>query len=450
MRELEQRFADEVVVVGVHSGKYIAERDTARILEAAIRLGNAHPIVNDRQFRVWRSYAVRAWPTLVVVDPQGYAVASHAGEFTAAMIAPVVERLIADAEAGGFLDRAPRHFSADPPAIAPGTLRYPGKVALGPPPAERGGSRRRIAVADTGHHRILVGTLSDDGRRMTVDRVVGSGDAGLRDAADPREARFTLPNGMAFADPSGGNGAGVLYVADSGNHALRAVELPSGAVRTLAGTGRRVRTRADREAGALASPWDLALVGTTLHVAMAGSHQLWALDLASGRLRVHAGQGGEDIRDGALGEALLAQPMGLAADPGAGRLYFVDAESSAVRWADLDPAGEVHTIVGTGLFDFGDADGVGDAVRMQHQQGIALHDSGGRLLVADSYDDALKWVDPATRRAETWVRGFHEPGGLAIGGQGLVYVADTNAHRVAVVAESGEIGELEIEKLPAP
>ena len=446
MRELERRFPDELAVVGVHSGKYIAERDTARIREAAIRLGNTHPIVNDRQFRVWRSYAVRAWPTLVVIDPQGYAVTSHAGEFTAAMVAPLVERLVADA--GASLDRAPRHFPLDPPAIAPSVLRYPGKVALDAP-GDSGGGRghRRIAIADTGHHRVLVGTLSDDGRRMTVERVVGSGEAGLRDDADARGARFTMPNGMAFGGASDGAPAGTLYVADSGNHALRAVDLATGTVRTLAGTGHRVRTRADLEAGALASPWDVALVGATLHVAMAGSHQLWALDLARGtRPRVHAGQGGEDIRDGALGDALLAQPMGLAADARAGRLYFVDAESSAVRWAELDPAaGEVHTIVGTGLFDFGDADGVGDAVRMQHQQGIALH-PGGRLLVADSYDDALKWVDPATRRAETWVRGLHEPGGLAIG-DGVVYVADTNAHRIAVVEEeSGEVGELEIEE----
>ena len=433
MRELEQRFPNELVVVGVHSGKYIAERDTARIREASIRLGNHHPIVNDRQFRVWRAYAVRAWPTLVLVDARGYAVTSHAGEFTSAMVAPVIERLIADAESSGTLDRAPLHFPLDEPARAPGTLRYPGKVAVD-------AARRRIAVADTAHHRILVGALDAPGRRMTVERVVGTGEPGLVDSsADaPDVARFTLPNGVVFDDA-----AATLYVADSFNHAIRAVDLASGAVRTLAGTGRRVRTRADLAAGAMASPWDLALVGRTLYVAMAGSHQLWALDLERKIMRVHAGAGGEDIRDAAQQEALLAQPMGIVADEGAGRLYFVDAESSAVRWSDLDPAGEVRTIVGTGLFDFGDADGVGDAVRMQHQQGVALHASG-RLLVADSYNDALKWVDPATRRAETWVRGLHEPGGLALG-DGVVYVADTNVHRIAVVEEqSGDVAELEI------
>jgi hypothetical protein len=133
--------------------------------------------------------------------------------------------------------------------------------------------------------------------------------------------------------------------------------------------------------------------------------------------------------------------MGIAS--GGGRLYFVDAESSAVRWAHADRSGRVGTIVGTGLFDFGDKDGVADDVRMQHQQGLALHEDG-RLLVADSYNDALKWVDPTTRRAETWLRGFAEPSGVAIA-NGLAYVADTNAHRIAVAAlAGGEVEELEL------
>jgi DNA-binding beta-propeller fold protein YncE len=133
--------------------------------------------------------------------------------------------------------------------------------------------------------------------------------------------------------------------------------------------------------------------------------------------------------------------MGICAT--ADSLYFVDAESSAVRVADRDPSGGVRTIIGTGLFDFGDVDGVGDDLRMQHQQGIAA-DSDGRLLVCDSYNDALKWVDPSSRRAETWIRGFHEPSGLALDDT-TVYVADTNAHRIAIVERAtGEVRILAI------
>lgn len=429
MRELERQFPNDVAVIGVHSGKYVAERVTERIREAAGRYEVHHPVVNDRQFRVWRSYAVRAWPTLAVVDPEGYVLGLHAGEFTADGLAPVLERMIGTFRATGALRRPhTRHTAAlDAPALAPTTLRYPGKVAVD-------GQRGRIAVADSGHHRVLVGSLDALGRRLRVERVVGTGEPGF---ADGDQAAFNAPQGLAFSGD-------VLYVADAENHAVRAIDLANGRVRTVAGTGRQLRTQRDRDAGALSSPWDVAVVGETLYVAMAGIHQIWAVGTDGTGLRVHAGARGEDIVDGPLESALLAQPMGIVADGDAGRLYFVDAESSAVRSADLDAAaGAVRTIVGTGLFDFGDTDGVGDAVRMQHQQGLALHPSG-RLLVADSYNDALKWVDPATRAATTWVRGLHEPGGLALGA-GVVYVADTNAHRVAVIDEpTGAVGELEI------
>ncbi|MEP6508782.1 MAG: alkyl hydroperoxide reductase, partial [Gemmatimonadales bacterium] len=149
-----------------------------------------------------------------------------------------------------------------------------------------------------------------------------------------------------------------------------------------------------------------------------------------------------DIRDGDHASALLAQPMGIAID--GERVYFADSESSAIRWADTAEGGSVGTIVGTGLFDFGDVDGLGDAVRLQHPQGVAMH-SNGNLLVADSYNDSLKWIDVLTRESTTWVKGFHEPAGLCIAGS-YAYVADTNAHRIATVhLETGAVTELTIE-----
>lgn len=412
MRRLEERYPDVVAVVGVHSGKYTTERETARIREAAIRLGVHHPIVNDRQFRVWRSYAVRAWPTLVAVSPTGHVIGSHAGEFTADALDPFVQGTLAAASQGS-LDRSPPSITLDAPSIAPGRLRYPGKVAL---------DGDRLAIADSGHHRVLVGRLAPDGTRLQVERTFG-GAAGFVDGLDPR---FDIPQGLAFD-------GGTLYVADSRNHALRAIDLASGFVRTVAGTGTQLRTRRDREAGTLSSPWDVAVVhepsgATRLFVAMAGVHQIWTVTPTGEGLDVHCGSGAEELADGVNRQAALAQPMGIAA--GDGRLWFVDAESSAVRWSELAPGGSVGTIVGTGLFDFGDRDGVGDAVRMQHQQAIARAPDG-RLLVADSYNDALKWIDPATRSATTWARGFHEPSGIALG-ERFAYVADTNAHRIAV------------------
>jgi hypothetical protein len=305
--------------------------------------------------------------------------------------------------------------------VAPGELAYPGKLAVDGP---------RIAVADSGHHRVLVGTLQDGGRRMRVERIAGGARDGYRDGADPL---FRNPQGLVFDRDT-------LYVADAGNHTVRAVALGTGETRTIAGTGAQLRTSRDMAAGALSSPWDLALADGVLYVAMAGVHRIWAVRLADGKAAAFSGSGAEELHDGPHAEAALAQPMGLCAADGL--LYVVDAESSAVRVADRDPAGGVRTVVGTGLFDFGDVDGTGDVVRMQHPQGIARAPDG-RLLVCDSYNDALKWVDPATRRAESWVRGFHEPSGLAFGPAG-VYIADTNAHRIVVVDDTGRMATLQL------
>lgn len=424
MRDLEQRFPDTVAVIGVHSGKFIAERETGRIRDAAARLGNTHPIVNDRQFRIWRSYAVRAWPTLVLVDPTGRVLGQHSGEFTADQIAPIVERMIVPFEAAGELVRGTPHPAPDEPARRPGLLRYPGKVAV---------DGERIAIADSGNDRVIVARLASDGRRARIERVAGAPGGGFEDGD---AGRFRYPQGMAFDGDR-------LFVADAGNHAVRALDLTTGHVGTVAGTGEQLRRMSDLRAGSLSSPWDVALDGEMLYVAMAGIHQLWAFDLRVRTGTPLSGSRVEDIVDGRHAEAALAQPMGLLVYDE--RIWFVDAESSAVRWADTDPRGGVGTTVGTGLFDFGDRDGEGDEARLEHPQGIARAPDG-RLLVADSYNDALKWVDPATRRVTTWLRGFHEPSGVSCGAR-HAYVADTNAHRICWVDfASGEAGELLLEE----
>jgi DNA-binding beta-propeller fold protein YncE len=422
LRDLEKKYPEALAIVGVHSGKFHAERETDRIRDAALRLGNEHPIINDRQFRTWRSYAVNAWPTLAVVNTEGRVLGVRAGEFTVEQFSPFIEELIAAYTADGTLRTDERHFRPDEPNIAPTMLRYPGKVAL---------DGDRIAIADSGNNRVIVARLSGDGARATIERVAGNGTRGFADGAN---GSFDYPQGMAFD-------GGTLYVADAGNHAIRAVNIATGEIGTIAGTGRQLRTREDQRAGAMSSPWDVTLVDRTLFIAMAGIHQLWSIDLATRVTSVSAGSFREAIEDGPHAQAALAQPMGITSD--AEKLYFVDAETSAVRWSDVDPSGRVGTITGTGLFDFGDRDGTGEEVLMQHAQGISRHPDG-RLLVADSYNDALKWVDPATRTVTTWMHDLHEPSGVACGSD-AAYVADTNAHRVLRVGyRENEIVEVEL------
>lgn len=421
MREIEHQFPDDIVVIGVHSGKYIAERETARIREASLRNEISHPIVNDRQFRVWRSYAVGAWPTLAVIDRNGYIVGAHAGEFTAEMLQPLLHALVS--MSAKEAEKKVEHFPIEKPEIEPSFLRYPGKVAV---------DGERVAVSDTGNHRVIIGRFQSD-TRMRVDHIVtGHELLSSNKAFGPRA--FHSPQGLVFDRDK-------LYVADSENHTISAIDLNGGTARILAGTGNQLRSGLDRENGALSSPWDLVVVDRTIYVAMAGVHQIWAVNVETGSVRVHSGAGGEDIVDGPNPSALLAQPMGITTD--GARLYFADAESSAIRWADIDPAGKVETIIGTGLFDFGDVDGIGDTVRMQHQQGVGRH-RGGELLIADSYNDAVKWLNADTREARVWLRGLHEPAGIAAA-ERCAYIADTNAHRIVVADyQTGELRELEI------
>ena len=423
MRELETRYEKELVVIGVHSGKYHAERITSRIRDASIRLDSIHPIVNDRQFRIWRSYAVSAWPTLVAIDPGGYVVGARAGEFTAGMLVPFIDGLIENARAKRTLNETPLRFASDQPTNAPGQLRYPGKVAI---------DSDRITVADSGHNRVIVARLSEDGAVARIEMIVGEEKAGFVDGSQPR---FRSPQGLLIAGD-------VLYVADTGNHAIRSVSLGSGNVVTVAGNGRQLRTRADRDAGAMSSPWDIALAGNSLYVAMAGTHQIWSVDLESRRSRVHSGTGAEDIRDGENHSALLAQPMGITSN--GELLYFADSESNAIRQTGSGETASVATIVGTGLFDFGDVDGSGDEVRLQHTQGITKRPGGG-LRVADSYNDCVKLVEPQSRGSSVWARGLNEPEGIACSDT-HAYVADTNAHRVVTLnLDTREATELRLE-----
>jgi hypothetical protein len=416
VRELEERFGDAVVAIGVHAGKFHRERGTEAIADACRREGITHPIVNDRQFRFWRANSVAAWPTITIVDPQGYVVGQQSGELPFAPLSEFVEDLIEEHEEKGTMEHRAWSLRAEPADADTGALRYPGKVA-----ADIEG---RVAVSDTGHHRVLFGHAL--GNSLEVRAVIGSGEPGFRDGP-LAEAQFREPQGVTLAGD-------MLIVADRGNHAIRMVDLETGQVATMAGTGRlgegSVGAGGDPLSTDLRSPWDVVLHDYGLFIAMAGAHQIWRLDLHEGRIAPHAGSGREDIADGSGRDAALAQPMALATD--GERLFFADAETSSVRVTSFEPGAEVTTLVGTGLFEFGDRDGVGEEVRLQHAAGLAWGPGNHRLWIADTYNHKLKTLDPATRRVEA-VEPFEEtlaePMGLAAAGHYML-VADTNHHRV--------------------
>ena len=421
LRKIERKYGDRVVVVGVHSPKFPAERETANLREAVLRYRIEHPVVNDRDFAVWNQFGGRAWPTLMFVDPQGRVIGKHEGELPFEQFDPLVGGMLKEFEERGILNPGAAAIDLEQVREPARILNFPGKVLA---------TADALYIADTNHHRIVKAGF--DG---SIQESYGSGEPGLLDGPAERAA-LQQPQGMTRSGTT-------LYVADTENHAIRSIDLESGAVTTLAGTGEQALGAGAGGPGrstALSSPWDLALAGRRLYIAMAGSHQIWLLDLDTGAVAPFAGTGREGLLDGPADRAWFAQSSGLAlAD---GHLYVADSEVSAVRDIDLGSTA-VTTIVGEDLFVFGDQDGEGDAVRLQHPLGITTRD--GVLFLADSYNHKIKRVEPRRRSVTTWLgsgaagradglgmsASFREPGGVCAGVNGL-YIADTNNHRIAV------------------
>ncbi|MFH8896765.1 NHL domain-containing thioredoxin family protein [Streptomyces coeruleorubidus] len=407
LRELEDKHRDTVVVIGVHSPKFVHEAEHQAVVDAVERYGVEHPVLDDPELATWKQYAVRAWPTLVVIDPEGYVVAQHAGEGHVHAIERLVAELEAEHGAKGTLRRGDGPYVAPEPE--PTVLRFPGKALLLP--------SGTFLVSDTTRHQLV--ELAQDGE--SVVRRIGSGGRGFADGA-AGAASFNEPQGLALLED------GSVVVADTVNHALRRLDLTTGEVTTLAGTGRQWWQGSPTSGPArevdLSSPWDVALWQGKVWIAMAGVHQLWAYDPAEGTVAVAAGTTNEGLVDGPGAEAWFAQPSGLAATPE--RLWLADSETSALRW--VDPDGSVHTAVGTGLFDFGHRDGAAEQALLQHPLGVtALPD--GSVAVADTYNHALRRYDPATGEVTTLATDLREPSDAVLVGDDIV-VVESARHRL--------------------
>jgi thiol-disulfide isomerase/thioredoxin len=445
LAKLEEKYKNELVVIGVHSPKFFAERDTENIRRKVREYGIKHPVINDADQVLWERFGVNSWPTLVLLDVDGQYLDSISGEGHYAVLDKAIGQLVARAKAKGTLNETPVKFFAENEKPDNTPLLFPGKVL-----ADAEG--RRLFIADTGHNRIVVTDLQGKGPKP-----IGSGLPGLVDGPYDK-AGFNRPQGMCLVGET-------LYVADTENHALRAVDLKAKTVTTLAGNGQQAHRRPGQgpspgKTTGLNSPWDVILVPGTrsLFIAMAGPHQIWRYDIETGNVSVWAGSGEENIIDGTLSAAAFAQPSGLATD--GTHLFVADSEVSGVRSVTLDTRNHrVQTIVGVGLFGFDDIDGIGGEVRLQHCLGVAYGD--GKLYIADTYNNKIKVCDPKTRAVETLVGArqagnsdspprFYQPGGLSVAGSHL-YVADSNNQAIRVVdLKEKTVKTLEIDGLTPP
>ncbi|XP_073412735.1 NHL repeat-containing protein 2 isoform X3 [Dendrobates tinctorius] len=442
---------DGLVVIGVHSAKFPNERVLENIKSAVLRYSISHPVVNDADATLWQELQVSCWPTLVLLGPQGNLLFSLVGEghkenlflFTSMALKFYKEkREIKE-------DRIPRRLYKD--SLPPSPLLFPGKVAVDP-------SGDTLVISDTGHHRILV--VSMDGRIL---HTVGGPDSGRRDGGFSR-CLFNSPQGVAIRDKT-------IYVADTENHLIRKVDLDTLWVSTVAGTGSQ---GVDQEGGArgeqqpVSSPWDVAFGSPgVLWIAMAGTHQIWALFLEEGSLPRgsllppgscirFAGSGNEENRNNSYPhKAGFAQPSGLSVCSGDpwNCLFVADSESSSIRSVSLKDGAVKHIVGGErdpmNLFAFGDVDGAGINVKLQHPLGVSWAQTSGVLYVADSYNHKIKAVDPNSKSCVTLAgtgqagnapgpsfmeASFSEPGGLCAAPDGrLLYVADTNNHQIKVL-----------------
>jgi thiol-disulfide isomerase/thioredoxin len=412
LRELEAEFAEVLTVVGVHSPKFVHEADHDALVAACERYDVRHAVLDDPELTTWKAYAVRAWPTLSVIDPEGYVVAQMSGEGHAHGLRTLLTELIAEHEAKSTLRRGDGPYSPSEPE--PTELRFPGKAIALP-----GGT---YLVSDTTHHSVV--ELDADG--ATVLRRFGSGHRGLIDGK-AEEARFSEPQGLCLLDKT------IALVADTVNHALRVIHLDTGEVLTAAGTGRQwsqgSATSGPARETDLSSPWDLAVADNRVLIAMAGIHQLWAYDPMQDTVEAVAGTTNEGLVDGPADQAWFSQPSGLTVDA-AGRVWIADSESSALRCLELG-TGTVRTVVGQGLFDFGLRDGAAGQALLQHPLGVtALPD--GSIAISDTYNGAIRRYDPVTEQVSTLMAGLREPSDAVLA-DGDLLVVESAAHRLTRV-----------------
>ena len=415
---LEEKYAGKpLVILGCHSAKFNNEQDIKNIRQAILRYNIRHPVVVDEHNKIWDAFTVNSWPTLVVVDPEGTILGGFAGEGHRDALDALISAALSYYGKRNLLAQEGLRLAPEDAAAVNSDLLFPGKVLADP-------EARRLYIADSNHNRIVATDL--DGTWLFT---IGSGKAGKRDGSFA-EAEFDRPQGMALHN-------GVLYVADTENHLIRAAHLEKKTVQTVAGTGRQSREYFKSGKGiALSSPWDLAAVGNTLYIAMAGSHQLWTMDLESQIVSTYAGSGRESCTDGPRLQATFAQPSGLSFD---GRyLYVADSEVSSIRRLDLKNDGRVETVAGSrDLFGFGLRDGKGSEALFQHPLGVFAHN--GYVFVADTYNHTVRSID-STGAVKTIIKGaapdkgtarqvLYEPGGLAAYKDRL-YIADSNNHRI--------------------
>ena len=427
IKKLEAEFGDRLTVIGVHSGKFDNEKGTDSIKKAILKYDIAHLVVNDTNFKIWNSFKASSWPTLILIDPKGRITKKYQGKIVPTTIHDDIKNLITKYKYQLTSDRLPIVLEKN--KVVDYVLKFPAKIKFARDFSyKNSGKTNALIISNTEKHNIIVTALN--GETLLE---IGSGNMGFEDG-NINNATFNSPRGLLFKDNT-------LYVADTGNHALRRIDFKTGEVKTIAGTGIRgdiINTENKVEEVLLASPWDLEFFPdkNNIIIANAGTHQLLKYNLSKRTISPFAGNGTEDSIDGQYPKNSLAQPTGLSA--ASEKLYFVDSASSSLRV--VDKSGEVKTLIGKGLLEFGNKNGNSKEALLQHPTGLTADDSA--IYIADTFNHAIRKYNVKTKEISDYsgsVRGdgignkksinYNEPEAI-ISVLDKFYIADTNNNRI--------------------
>jgi len=439
LKELEKKYKDQpVIFIGVHSAKFRNEMEKKNVESAVERYEINHPVVIDAHHQIWNKHAVNSWPTVVVIDAEGFGIYHRGGENQIDSVDEAIQEALDQGSAA--LAEKKLEISVKKKKLKR-TLSFPGKIDI---------DGDELTISDSNNNRILITKVT--GNKAKILHEIGSGLPGLKDGGF-KTAQFNHPQGVVRK----GN---FIYVADTENHAIRLIDIAKKTVSTIAGTGEKLVhafAKGPEAMTALNSPWDVLIHGDFLYIAMAGSHQIWRMNLETHAVEGYAGTSGEDIIDGHRIKAWLAQPSGLATD--GNTLFFADSETSSLRTVDFSSE-EVHTLIGKGLFVFGHEDGLFDKALLQHPLGVAYHE--GKIYIADTYNHAIRVADLKSQTIETLISAkdqnvclpgkekcdelaLFEPNDVVVV-ENKLFIADTNNHLIRIFdREKNTLTDVEIQ-----
>lgn len=428
IKELEKNLGNKLTVISIHSGKFDNQKDRNSIVKAVLRHDITHTVIDDSDLKIWNSFDVKSWPTLILIDPRGNIKKTYIGEKEAENLSDDVKKLVGKFRYG--LNRNALPILLEKNKIAKRVLNFPTKIEYAKNFTFKAHNAPAFFIANSGQNNILVASLTGE-----IIMQIGAKQGGFRDG-NFEEAAFNMPEGMLYD-------SGKLYVADSGNHAIRVVDFKNQTVKTIAGTGHKgnaiLGENLDATDVELASPTDIEFYPSAQKIAIAnsGTNQILQLDVAQHKISTLAGNGDEGIDDGKYPQNSLAQTADMAVF--GGKLYFVDSESSSLRVLEKD--GAIKTLIGKGLFDFGFKNGKKNDALMQHPLGLTVDDTG--IYIVDSFNHAIRKYDVSSGELTTVLGGkkgdaiggntkFDEPEGI-ISVLDRFYIVDSNNNRVVAL-----------------